>query len=219
MSVEFFFDLICPWCWIGMRSLEAALDEFRQRRPDVRLRVRWRPHPLLPETPLVGTSYQSFYLGRSGSPTAAALRREQVQHAGRAVGIEFDFGRINVLPNTAAAHALVAYVAKRKTGLETIGMVEQLFRAFFLEGKDIGDLTVLERLGMEHGAERSVLLTRLAELQTHVAAFASPRQQRGRQRKESLSSVPHFIFNRTVAVSGAQSAEVLLRGMLRSVDN
>lgn len=218
MSVEFFFDLICPWCWIGMRSLETAVDEFRRLRPDIRPRVRWRPHPLLPETPLAGASYQSFYLGRLGSPTAAALRREQVQHAGRAAGIEFDFDGISVLPNTAAAHCLVAYMEKRKTGLQTIGMVEQLFSAFFLEGKDIGDLTVLERLGVEHGAERAVLLARLAEFQTHLAAFASPRRQRGRPRKEVLSGVPHFVFNRTVAVSGAQSPDVLLRGMLRSVD-
>lgn len=220
MSVEFFFDLICPWCWIGMRSLKTAMDEFRRMRPEMRQRVRWRPHPLLPETPLAGASYQSFYLGRLGSPTAAALRREQVQHAGRAAGIAFDFDRIHVLPNTAAAHCLVAHMAKRKTGLETIAMVEQLFSAFFLEGQDIGDLTVLERLGMAHGAERSILLTRLAEFQTHLAAAASPRGRRGRRgrsRKEDLSGVPHFIFNRTVAVSGAQPPGVLLRGMLRSV--
>src|SRR5206468_12331107 len=82
LTVEVFFDFICPWCLIGKRNLEAAITRFTGLRPDVQLRVLWRSHRLLPFTPSEGEPYQAFYLDRLGSLEAVAARRSQVRRAG-----------------------------------------------------------------------------------------------------------------------------------------
>ncbi len=218
LTIHVFFDLVCPWSWIGIRHLEVALREFQRLQPTAKTKVQWRSHPLMPETPLGGTSYQSFYLTQFGGPTAVALRRKQVQQAGQTAGIAFDFKRINILPNTTAAHSMVGCVATQCTTFESIGLVDRLFRAFFAEGEDIGNLQVLERLGMEHGAKPQALLACLHDIRSCVAQPERERPKRGRPAKGEILSTPHFVFNGAVSVSGARSAELLLNGMLRSIE-
>lgn len=115
MTVEIFFDFICPLCLIGKRNLEAAISRFAGSRPDVLLRVLRRSHQLLPIRPSMARLTR-----RSISNAWAVTRRWRqgvrrcgVQRAGSDAGIEFAFERIEVLPNTAAAHDLVAHAAGR----------------------------------------------------------------------------------------------------------
>ena len=91
LTIDVFFDFICPWCWIGTRHLASALRTFATLHPEVKTKVRWRAYPLLPDTPAEGLPYQAFYLSRLGSPTAVSMRRAEVQRAGQAAGIDFDF--------------------------------------------------------------------------------------------------------------------------------
>jgi predicted DsbA family dithiol-disulfide isomerase len=217
LSINVFFDLICPWSWIGTRNLEAALREFLQLHPAIEPAVHWRAHPLLPDTPLAGASYQSFYLSRSGGPTSAALRREQIQHAGHAAGVTFDFKRISVLPNTTAAHGLIGCMTAHGTTTETFVLVDRLFKAFFAEGADIGDLQVLERLGLECGVKPQTLLACLDDLRNRPPATRKP-TRRGRPMKGEILATPHFVFNGTETVSGARSVDALLSSMQRAVD-
>lgn len=218
LTIEVFFDLICPWSWIGIRQLATAMREFQRLRPDVEIKINWRSRPLLPEVPLGGMAYQPFYLAQSGSPTAVAMRRSQVQHAGQTVGIAFDFKRIRILPNTAMAHGLIDHMARQTSPLQTIGWVERLFKAFFLDGENIGDPHVLERLGMEQGVGRPMLLACLNDVRSHLPPPAPERPRRGRPVKEDVLSTPHFVFNGVATVSGARSTDSLLTSMLRSID-
>ncbi|MBC9963748.1 DsbA family protein [Ralstonia insidiosa] len=218
LTIDVFFDLICPWSWVGIRQLAAAMHEFQWQYPAVGIQINWRSRPLLPEVPLGGTAYQPFYLAQSGSPTAVAMRRSQVQHAGQAVGIAFDFKRIRILPNTAIAHGLIEHMAKQASPLQTIGLVERLFKAFFSDGENIGDPHVLERLGLEHGVGRPMLLACLNDVRSHLPPPAPERPRRGRPVKEEILSTPHFVFNGAATVSGARSTESLLMSMLRSVE-
>ena len=64
LTVEVFFDFVCPWCLIGKRQLDAAVGRLARLRPDVRLQVVWHSHPLLPDTPVGGLPYQAFYVAR-----------------------------------------------------------------------------------------------------------------------------------------------------------
>lgn len=204
LTIDVFFDFICPWCWIGTRHLASALNTFSSMRPDVKTKVRWRSYPLLPETPAEGVPYQAFYLSRLGSPTAVAMRREQVQRAGQAAGIDFDFAGISVLPNTSAAHGLVSTLGKHGDGGQPAQLIERLFSAYFVEGQDIGNEAVLLRLASGIGAEGGTSASSLVGLPTLMPA------------RLAVPGVPYFIFNSATAISGAHPPARLLDAMLQS---
>jgi predicted DsbA family dithiol-disulfide isomerase len=213
MTVEVFFDFICPWCLIGKRNLEAAISRFAGLRPDVLLKVLWRSHQLLPYTPIDGMPYQAFYLDRLGSHEAVTVRRAQVRRAGSDAGIEFAFERIEVLPNTAAAHDLVAYAAGRGAEAQRALLIERLFRAYFMEGQNIGDLKVLERLGVECGLEQQGVADHLAESRSK----ADPTGRREPHTEYNDTGVPHFVFNARYTLSGAHSPGAIVEAMMLAV--
>ena len=205
MTIDVFFDFICPWCWIGTRHLASALNTFATMRPDMRIKVRWRSYPLLPDTPAEGMPYQAFYLSRLGSPTAVSMRQAQVQRAGQAAGIAFDFSRIRVLPNTQSAHALVRQSRRVDVGGRPEQLIEQVFRAYFLEGEDIGNADVLRRLEAEYGAAQE-------------AASATPGTGISKRTPAGaeVPGVPYFVFNDKVVLSGALPPATLFDAMQRA---
>lgn len=204
LTIEVYFDLICPWCLIGKRNLDTALQQFRASRPDIRPRIVWRGLPLLPETPLAGEPYQEFYLRRLGSPAAVAARRAQVREAGRLAGVDFAFDAITVLPNTLAAHALVELVAEQGDERQTERLIEALFQAYFMAARDIGDVAVLLDIAGECGL--------CVSLQQLVGTSA---RQSG---AAAVSGVPYYVFNDRLALSGAHPPATLREAMQRSVD-
>lgn len=215
LTIEVFFDLICPWCLIGKRNLDAALERLAEARPDARVKLVWRSYRLLPDTPLDGLPYQAFYLARLGSAEAVAARRAQVRQAGRAAGVELAFERIERLPNTAAAHHLVAYAGAKGTPAQQAALIDHLFVAYFMEGKDIGDLRVLERLGIECGIAREGWLEALEATQRQ----GSERGERALPADRVVDGVPLFVFNDVVALAGAYSSDAILQEMLQSMNS
>ena len=204
LTVEIFFDFVCPWCLIGKRHLDTAVRRLAEVRPDVRPRLVWRSHALLPETPMGGLPYQAFYVARLGSPEAVSRRRAQVQQAGAAAQVQFAFDRIQVLPNTAKAHAWVA----RTHHARQARLVDRIFSAYFLEGEDIGNGAVLERLAVECDLDVEVEVG-----DTAGVCAGSPASTR-----YPIPGVPFFVANGTLALSGATPSEALLDFMLRAVE-
>ena len=202
LTIDVFFDFICPWCWIGTRHLASALRTFATLHPEVKTKVRWRPYPLLPDTPAEGLPYQAFYLSRLGSPTAVSMRRAQVQRAGQAAGIDFDFTRINVLPNTDRAHGVVRKYRRIDAGGQPAPLIERIFNAYFVEGADIGDEDVLRRLEIENNIAPAIGLD-----------ASPPSVCKPVGRGVTVSGVPHFVFNADVTISGAHPATTLVRAM------
>ncbi|WP_213306571.1 DsbA family oxidoreductase [Paraburkholderia sacchari] len=203
LHVDFYFDFVCPWCLIGKRNLEAAIAVLEARWPHVSVQVAWHSVELLPHTPVDGLPYEAFYLARLGSAQAVAQRRAQVREAARAAGVELAFERIRVLPNTAAAHELVA----RTTGLDgergrgtQAELVERLFTAYFIGGEDIGDAATLSRIARACGADD---------------AASAPRAHGETNR---VDGVPYFVFDGRYALSGAQPPQVLIEAMLHAAD-
>jgi len=206
LQVEVHFDFVCPWCLIGKRQLDAAARRFEALVPEARVAVAWRSCELLPDTPLKGLDYEDFYIRRLGSAEAVALRRLQVKEAGRAAGVAFEFDRIRRMPNTTRAHALLAQAAAQGDTALPSRLVDRVLAAFFLEGEDIGDPAVLERLGRTCGMPESALAA------VHEAKHA------GGANRPSYGSggVPFFVFDRTHALSGAASVGALLEAMLET---
>ena len=207
LTIEVYFDLICPWCLIGKRHLANALQQLRATHPDLQPCIVWRSVPLLPDTPLNGLPYQEFYERRLGGPAAVAARRAQVREAGRLAGVEFAFDNIAVMPNTLAAHKLIELVAQAGNDAQTDQLIEALFEAYFIAARDIGDLAVLLDIARECG-----LAINLQQLASAAAAGSSSGAA------QAVSGVPYYIFNHHLALSGAHPPATLLEALERSVD-
>lgn len=211
LTVEVDFDFVCPWCMIGKRNLDAAEQQLADLRPDVQLNILWRSHQLQPGTPIGGIPYQAFHIARLGSPEAVAARRAQVQHPGDAVGIKFAFDRIELLPNTARAHALVAWAVVHGSSAQQALVVERLFSAYFMDGANLGDWRLLETIAMQCGLE-------CADFVRQPDKTTSEADQLLRKAEHVTRGVPHFRLNGTIGLSGAHSSGHLLDAMLRSLE-
>jgi predicted DsbA family dithiol-disulfide isomerase len=212
LSIEVWFDLICPWCFIGKRHLDTALERIRRQRPVVPIQLAWHSYPLLPDTPADGLPFQRFYLERLGSPEAVAARRAQVYEAGRRAGITFDFDRIEVLPNTLDAHRLVAYAKKQGGDPIVAALLEQLHCAYFLQGENIGDRHVLAQIAADIGLDRDAVVRHLLS----GAGKDEVRQQQHAAQRRQVSGVPCFVINNGQPLTGAQPADVLFAAMAKA---
>ncbi|MDN7673124.1 DsbA family oxidoreductase [Burkholderia oklahomensis] len=211
LTIECWFDFVCPWCWIGKRHLETAIDVLRALRPDVAPEIVWHPYRLLPDTPRSGLSCDAFHRARLSGPDAVAARRAQAQRTGRTAGIEFAFDRIRSMPNTYAAHALVSAAMACAASVDHGALVERLFIAYFVEGRDIGDVATLERIAIESGMPSEMLPLR-------IDGRPDRSDRRFGHAHGDIAGVPAFRFGGQEALSGAQPSAVLLQAMLRSLD-
>jgi predicted DsbA family dithiol-disulfide isomerase len=211
VTVDVHFDFVCPWCLIGKRNLDAAVARLTILRPGVRVEVRWHSHQLLPDTPVGGVPYQTFYLARLGSPNAVAARRAQVQHAARAAGIKLAFDRIEVMPNTRAAHQLVAWATGTGAAIKPASLIDRLFTGYFMDGEDIGDPGVLERIGLACGLDAAGLAEHFTTSRREDN-IALPRSAQA----DAVGGVPHFVVNSALSLSGACPPGAILDAMSRS---
>jgi predicted DsbA family dithiol-disulfide isomerase len=198
VQVDVYFDLICPWCWIGKTHLDTARRQLAERLPGVQVQLRWHSVQLIPQTPPQGWPYQAFYEHRLGGPDAVRARRTQVQAASARAGLTIHHERIAVFPNTWRAHRLLAFAAQQHPDQHE-ALLDALFVAFFVQGLDIGSDLVLASLAQAHGVDSS-----------EVEAFDAPPLW---AMPDGASGVPLFVFNQRRAVSGAQPPEVLLAAL------
>src|SRR5512146_149494 len=113
LLIDVVSDVVCPWCYIGKRKLEVALNELRRGEPELEARVRWHPFELNPGLPADGIPRSEYLESKFGSEPRAAEIYARVRAVGAEVGIAFDFARIAVQPNTLDAHRLIAWAQRR----------------------------------------------------------------------------------------------------------
>ncbi len=198
-------DVVCPWCYIGKRRLEAALQRLDGSPPQ----IHWHPFQLNPDLPAEGVDRRSYLEAKFGGARRADEIYARVRAAGASVGIAFEFDRIQRQPNTLDAHRLIAWAQSHG---DAEPLVERLFRAYFIEGAFIGDARVLEQLASEAGFDGDAAAAFLASDEGVAEAAGADR----RARELGISGVPLFIFNRRVAVSGAQEPDTLLAALAQS---
>ncbi|SFQ44728.1 Predicted dithiol-disulfide isomerase, DsbA family [Geopseudomonas sagittaria] len=205
LHIEVFFDFICPWCLIGKRQLERALARLRATRPDVEVELEWHGVQLLPDLPAAGVPFAEFYLRRLGSEQAVRLRQAQVREAAAAAaGLSIDFARIERMPNTGDAHRLLERAAAIGSPAQVEALLERLFAAYFHNGEDLGDPATLLLIAEDCGFAPAELVDNLRGDGWPFFGDAAGMAGNG---------VPYFVFDRHLAVSGSQSAEVLLGAM------
>ena len=200
MQIEVVSDTVCPWCFIGKRRLEKALA----LRPHLDLTPKWRPFLLNPEMPPDGVD-RALYLARKfGSEARVRRVYGAIQEAGLSEEIDFDFERIDRTPNSVDSHRLVRFAERRD---KADAAVEALFRAYFVDGRNIGETSRLLDVGKSIGLDR-MELRRYLESDADVAAI---HEENARAHRMGINGVPSYVFNGRMVISGAQDPQVLAR--------
>ena len=205
LTIDVVSDVVCPWCFIGKRRLEAALALYAKEHPDAPApEVTWRPFQLNPGMPDEGMSREEYVQRKFGAQGGAVYGR--VSAVGREVGLPFAFDRIARQPNTLAAHSLIELAQSR--GAQD-AVVEALFRAYFFDGVDLTRRDNLVAIATGAGLDRAEVEGWLDDANARDLAAAEDQ----RARELGIEGVPFFVFNGRLAVSGAHPAETLLDAM------
>lgn len=210
LTIDVVSDVVCPWCYIGKRKLEAALAlPEAANLPNVV--IRWHPFQLNPDLASEGVSRQQYLADKFGGAERAAEIYERVRAAGQAVGLTLNIDGIAQQPNTLAAHALIAFA--QSGDADGSDITERLFRAYFVENRFIGSLDVLANIAEEaglNGEDARAFVTDPEQLEAVAQADAHVRSL-------GINGVPFFIFNQKVSVSGAHDPATLLGAMQQAV--
>ena len=205
-------DVVCPWCYIGKRKLEAALRELATQDPAAGTSVRWHPFQLNPDLPAEGIPRKDYLHAKFGGAARATEIYARVKAAGAQVGIAFDFDRIAIQPNTLSAHRLIAWAQEHGDAALTSTVVERVFEAYFIHGRSIGDAGELKRVAAEAGLDADAAQAMLSSTEQLAAVAAEDREARS----VGINGVPFFIFNGATAVSGAHDPKTLLEAIAKA---
>ena len=200
LTVDVISDVICPWCYIGKRRLEKALAA-HQGQQDVQ--VRWHPFQLNSHMPKEGMSRREYRTAKFGSWERSLALDAQVAEAGRGEGITFDYAKVMRTPNTLDAHRLIGLADME--GVQD-AVVEAVFRAYFVEGRDISQTAVLLDVVAGAGLDRARCEAVLSGEQGLAAIRAAEEQAH----RTGVQGVPYFLINNTVALSGAREPSAFL---------
>jgi len=201
MKIEIWSDIMCPFCYIGKRNLEAALAQFTHTKD---VEVIWKSYQLDPSIPEdVNETYVGYLAKRRNvSEGQANEMMVSVTEAAKKVGLEYHFDK-TIMTSSFKAHLLIQYAKTKGKGAE---MEERLFKAFFTEGKNTSDIPTLTQLGKEIGLDQNDL----AKAFTDEFFSDKVKEDFNEAIQIGVKGVPFFLLNRKYAVSGAQPAQVFL---------
>jgi predicted DsbA family dithiol-disulfide isomerase len=206
LTIDVVSDVVCPWCYIGKRRLEAALARLATDDPGRAARIRWHPFQLNPDLPPEGVDRRTYLEKKFGGPARAAQIYDRVRAAGRTVDIPFAFEAISRQPNTQHAHRLIAWAQSAAAPDAVDALVERLFHAYFLEGRHVGDPAELVQIASESGLDAAAARALLDSDRFGPEV----RDSNERARAAGIDGVPFFVFDGKVAIGGAQEPDVLL---------
>ena len=206
MQIDVISDTICPWCYIGKRRLERAI----RLRPQIEFDVRWRPFQLDPTTPVEGIDRKTYIERKFGSSDKIKPIHAALLQAGETEGLAFAFDKIARTPNTINSHRLIRW--SHSMGVQD-QVVEGLFRVYFMDGADIGQIDVLKRVGAEAGMDDELI----EELLNSDADRELVEREDTLARKIGINGVPTYLVGGKVLVTGAQDVDHLVHVIDRVV--
>ncbi len=197
IKIDVVSDVICPWCFLGKRRLDAALAMI----PEISAQVVYRPFFLDPTIPAEGMGRRDYLVAKFGEGRLSTMHDPLIA-AGKKDGVPFSFEKITRTPNTLNAHRLLRWAMTEGKQHE---IAEALFMAYWNEGKDVGQTPVLAGIGGRHGLNAEKMLADLGSDKDKEAVLreVDVAQQMG------VTGVPTFIIAQKYGVVGAQSAAVL----------
>lgn len=193
LHVDIISDFVCPWCWIGRANLARTPD-----RPP--LRFRWHPYLLHPDIDPSGVDRRTFVASKFGSAERARELAAGIREAAADAGLPLDLDAVERIPDTRDAHRVMRWAQGQGVG---DALADRLFRAHFVDGSNIGDITLLADIAGECGMDRDLVARLLAEGADREVID----QQAARARAAGISGVPTMILAGSVVVVGAQPPE------------
>lgn len=197
--LEVVSDTICPWCYVSKRRLETALAAIGD---DISFDLRWRPFELNPDMPREGLDRKSYRTAKFGSWEKSLELDAQVKAAGASDGLDFHHERMEKTPNTLASHVLINLAGEADAQSD---VVEALFRAYFVEGEDVGDPAVLAAIGAKVGLDPAAVEPALVDEERRATVKAEARAFA----QSGINGVPTVLLNRFSLFSGAQLPELI----------
>jgi predicted DsbA family dithiol-disulfide isomerase len=200
LNIEIYSDLICPWCYIGKRRMQAGLKLLGK---EFTPKIVWRPFQLNPDMPIAGMNRKTYRTKKFGSWERSLAMDAEVAATGKSLGIEFNYDKVLITPNTLSGHRLLWWAGQRN---QQEPLAEALFRAYFTEGRDVGRHEVLAEIAAETG---------LTKTEAHAfldsdAGTKEVSQETTKGLRLGLQGVPFFIVNGVAAVAGAQNPQTFL---------
>ena len=200
MQIDIVSDTVCPWCFIGKRKLERAMAQ----RPGIAFDIRWRAYRLDPDVPRGGVDRKAYMRAKFGDSPRSSAMGDAIKAAGESEHIAFAFDRIEKRPDTIDSHRVIRWAA---TGGHQNDVVERLFKAYFEDGRDIGDPAVLVDVASAAGMDAELVKDLLAK----DADRELVEQEDALAHRMGISGVPTFIFANKYLISGAHDADKLVR--------
>lgn len=207
IRLDIFSDPVCPWCYLGKAQLDRALEA----QPGHPFAVEWHPFQLNPDMPAEGVDKAEYLAARFGGTDRLAAAEARLAQTAREAGVSLDPSVPKRIPNTLNAHRLIHWAGLE--GRQT-PLVAALFRAYWNEGRDIGEAQVLADIAAQAGMDRAVTL-RL--LQSDADAFDIAARDAD-ARAKGVTAVPTFLIAKTYAVAGAQPPQVWAQIIAELVD-
>ncbi len=197
IKLDIMSDPICPWCYIGKAHLDRALES----EPDHPFAIEWHPFQLNPDMPAEGMDRRAYLEGKFGGKEGAVRAYAPVVEHAEKAGLKINFEAMQRTPNTLNAHRLIHWAGIE--GRQTAA-VSALFKAYFVDARDIGDAEVLADIadGIEMDAS---VVTRLLATDEDMEDI---RKRDAHSSEMGINSVPTFIVGGRHAVPGAQPPEL-----------
>ncbi|MDZ4088734.1 MAG: DsbA family oxidoreductase [Tabrizicola sp.] len=196
IRLDIFSDPVCPWCYVGKANLDRALAA----HPDHPFQVQWHPFQLNPDMPAEGVAKRAYLEQKFGGKARVDAIHERLREVARGAGVDMDPDKPQRMPNTLNAHRVIHWAGIE--GVQQV-VVDALMRAYWTEGRDIGDLPTLADIAGENGMDRAATLRLLQS-----DADADDIQARDQDaRQKGVNAVPTFLIAQQYVVSGAQPPE------------
>lgn len=196
IRLDIFSDPVCPWCYVGKANLDRALAQ----HPDHPFQIQWHPFQLNPDMPAEGVAKRAYLEEKFGGKARVDAVHDRLREVAKAAGVDMNPDKPQQMPNTLNAHRLIHWA-----GIEGVqsAVVTALMRAYWVEGRDIGDLETLADIAGENGMGRE---TTLRLLQSDADADDIQARDEDARRK-GVTAVPTFLIAQQYVVSGAQPVE------------
>ena len=203
LKIDVVSDVVCPWCYIGKRRLEKAVEQLKD---NYSFEINYLPFQLAPETPVEGEDSKERLIAKFGSEQRYYQILQQVSGVAASEGLQFDLENQAISPNTHGLHRLVLYAQQQGKQLE---MVEALFKAYFEDRINLADvqnvIAIAESVGLEAAKVKEVLTSDWGKQEIDQMLYQN--------RLMGVSGVPYYIINDKYAVSGAQPTELFLEAL------
>ena len=193
LRIEIFADIICPWCYIGKKRLEKALQD----RPQIEVALTWRGFLLNPSIPQSGIDRKQYLLSKFGHAASSVYSR--IEQAGKQTGINFNFDAIKRTPDSRSIHELI--IATDFNGYQ---LSELFYKAYFIEGKDISDKNIQTDILGAFDAKLHPTQEKIMDAKETLKSDLIEAKEIG------IDGVPFFIFNSQLSLAGAHPEHILL---------